>query len=246
MNLDEIDKNKLPCHVAIIMDGNGRWAKNKAKSRLVGHQKGAETVDDIVTAAAELQIQYLTLYAFSTENWHRPQSEVSGLMDLLVNMLNKYIKKLHDNNIRLLVIGETDSLPPKTRKKLADSIKKLQQNTGLTLILALSYSSRWEITEMVKSVVRECLDYQMNVEDIDQHVVSQFLCTKNIPDPELLIRTSGEYRISNFLLWQLAYTEFYFTDVLWPDFNRQHFLNAILDFQKRERRFGKTGEQLKK
>ncbi|MDA3883067.1 MAG: isoprenyl transferase [Bacteroidales bacterium] len=246
MNLDEIDKNKLPSHVAIIMDGNGRWAKNKSKSRLVGHQKGAETVDEIVTVAAELQISYMTLYAFSTENWHRPQPEVSGLMDLLVNMLNKYIKKLHDNNIRLLVIGETDSLPPKTRKKLADSIKKLQQNTGLTLILALSYSSRWEITEMVKSVAQECLDSQMNVKDINQHVVSQFLCTKNIPDPELLIRTSGEYRISNFLLWQLAYTEFYFTDVLWPDFNRQDFLKAIVDFQKRERRFGKTGEQLNK
>ncbi|MFO7868612.1 MAG: isoprenyl transferase [Bacteroidales bacterium] len=245
MNLDIINKHALPSHIAIIMDGNGRWAKQKSKNRLVGHHEGANSVDDIVTCAAELNIQYLTLYAFSTENWQRPDNEVAGLMDLLVKMLNKYTHKLLKNNVKLHVIGDVSALPQKTLNKLQDSVKKTEHNTGLSLILALSYSSRWEITDMVKKIAQQCVDNSLSVDEITQDVVNHNLCTKDFPDPELLIRTSGEYRVSNFLLWQLAYTEFYFTDVLWPDFKRDNFVRAIAEYQNRERRFGKVTEQIK-
>jgi len=242
---NEINNNNIPQHIAIIMDGNGRWAKQRGKSRLFGHQEGASSVDEIVTTAAELQVKFLTLYAFSTENWNRPTIEVNGLMDLLVNALQKYTKKLITNNVRLITIGNTSSLPAKTQKKLFETLEKTKHNTGLTLILALSYSSRWEITEMVKQIARECSHSNISIESITQETISNYLCTHTIPDPELLIRTSGEYRISNFLLWQIAYTELYFSNVLWPDFKKEHFIEAINDYQKRERRFGKTGEQIK-
>lgn len=240
-----VDKNKLPKHIAIIMDGNGRWAKKRGNIRLIGHQKGVSTVNDIVTVSAELGIEYLTLYAFSTENWNRPEDEVSGLMSLLVNALEKNLQKLLKNNVRLLTIGETTALPESIRHKINDAISLSKNNTGLTLILALSYSSRWEITEMAKKIAQECLDSKISVNEIDYNTINSHLCTHNIPDPELLIRTSGELRISNFLLWQIAYSELYFTETLWPDFTEDEFIKAIIDFQGRERRFGKTGEQLK-
>jgi len=240
----EIEKNNLPAHVAIIMDGNGRWAKKRGNIRLLGHKKGVETVNEIVTAAAELGIQYLTLYAFSTENWSRPKDEVFGLMDLLVTALENNLKKIQQNNVILRTIGDLDALPPKTRAKLLDACENTKHNTGLNLVLALSYSARWEIENMVKSIAQDCIDGKISVENIDNTIINSHLCTRKIPDPELLIRTSGEYRISNFLLWQIAYTELYFTETLWPDFTKEEFLAAIADFQNRERRFGKTGEQL--
>lgn len=242
---NEINKHTIPQHIAIIMDGNGRWANLRGKTRLVGHQEGASSVDAIVTAAAELKIKFLTLYAFSTENWNRPPTEVSGLMELLVNALQKYTKKLVANNVRLLTIGDTKSLPQKTQEKLHATLEKTKHNTGLTLVLALSYSSRWEITEAFKKLAHDCCNNSISVDSITQETISKYLCTHDIPDPDLLIRTSGEYRISNFLLWQIAYAELYFSDVLWPDFKKEHLLEAIKDYQKRERRFGKTGEQIK-
>jgi undecaprenyl diphosphate synthase len=240
-----VDKSRLPKHVAIIMDGNGRWAKKRGNIRLIGHQKGVSTVNDIVTLSAELGIEYLTLYAFSTENWNRPEDEVSGLMSLLVNALEKNLQKLLKNNVRLLTIGDSSALPESIQTKINDAILLSQNNTGLTLILALSYSSRWEITEMAKKIAQDCLDSKISVNEIDYNTINSHLCTHNIPDPELLIRTSGELRISNFLLWQIAYSELYFTETLWPDFTEDDYIKAIIDFQGRERRFGKTGEQLK-
>lgn len=240
-----VDKSRLPKHIAIIMDGNGRWAKKRGNIRLIGHQKGVSTVNDIVTVSAELGIEYLTLYAFSTENWNRPEDEVSGLMSLLVNALEKNLQKLLKNNVRLLTIGDTKALPESIQNKINDAIILSKNNTGLTLILALSYSSRWEITEMAKKIAQECLDSKISVNEIDYNTINSHLCTHNIPDPELLIRTSGELRISNFLLWQIAYSELYFTETLWPDFTEDDYIKAIIDFQGRERRFGKTGEQLK-
>jgi len=239
-----VDPSKIPNHIAIIMDGNGRWAKKRGNLRLVGHTKGVATVNDIVTTSAEIGIKYLTLYAFSTENWNRPQDEVMGLMNLLVSALDKNLKKLLKNNVKLVTIGDMNSLPEKIRKKLDESIENTKNNTGLTLILALSYSARWEIIEMAKKIAQSSVDGTLEISDIDASTISENLCTKNIPDPELLIRTSGEYRISNFLLWQIAYTELYFTNTLWPDFTKEEFLDAIVDFQNRERRFGKTGEQI--
>lgn len=241
----DVDKTKLPEHIAIIMDGNGRWAKKRGNIRIIGHQKGASIVNDIVTISAELGIKYLTLYAFSTENWNRPQDEINGLMNLLVDALERNLKKLLKNNVRLVTIGNIESLPTKTLQKLQDSILKTSHNTGLTLVLALSYSARWEITEMTKKIAQKCVDSKISVSEIDINTINSHLCTNGIPDPELLIRTSGEYRISNFLLWQIAYTELYFTNTLWPDFTKEEFIDAIIDFQNRERRFGKTGEQLK-
>lgn len=243
--ITEIEKNNLPAHVAIIMDGNGRWAKKRGNIRLLGHKKGVDTVNEIVTTAAELGIRYLTLYAFSTENWNRPKDEVFGLMDLLVTALENNLKKIQQNNVVLRTIGDLNALPPKTRAKLSDACENTKNNTGLNLVLALSYSARWEITNMVKSVAQDCIDGKISVENIDNTIINSHLCTREIPDPELLIRTSGEYRISNFLLWQIAYTELYFTETLWPDFTKEEFLTAIADFQNRERRFGKTGEQVK-
>lgn len=240
----DIDVSRLPEHVAITMDGNGRWAKQQGNIRLFGHKKGVSTVNDIVTCAAELGIKYLTLYTFSTENWNRPQDEVSGLMDLLISASEKNLAKLLKNNVKLLVIGDFTSLPSSVQRSLNSVIEQTAQNTGLTLILAISYSARWEITEMAKKIAQNCIDGKLSVDAITPDVISENMTTKGIPDPELLIRTSGEYRISNFLLWQIAYTELYFTDTLWPDFTKEEFYKAIIDFQNRTRRFGKVDNQI--
>lgn len=239
-----IDPDRLPEHVAITMDGNGRWAKRHGNVRLFGHQNGVSTVNEIVTAAAELGIKYLTLYTFSTENWNRPQDEVSGLMNLLISASEKNMEKLIRNNVKLITIGDFESLPQKVRTSLQNVIEKTKNNTGLKLILAISYSSRWEITEMVKSIAQQCVDGKINPSSITNETIQDNLSTRGIPDPELLIRTSGEYRISNFLLWQIAYTELYFTDTLWPDFTKEEFYKAIENYQSRTRRFGKVDNQL--
>lgn len=240
----DIDYNRLPEHIAITMDGNGRWAKQRGGIRLLGHQKGVSTVNDIVTAAAEIGIKYLTLYTFSTENWDRPKDEVKGLMNLLINAAEKNLDKLVKNNVRLVTIGDFSSLPQQVQESLQSAITKTASNTGLTLVLAISYSARWEINEMVKSIATQCVNGKLKIDDITNDIISNNLSTKEIPDPELLIRTSGEYRISNFLLWQIAYTELYFTNVLWPDFTKEEFYKAIIDFQNRKRRFGKTDDQI--
>lgn len=244
--INEIDRNKLPRHVAIIMDGNGRWAKQKGKTRIFGHQQGARSVKEVVKIAGELGIEYLTLYAFSTENWSRPKLEVEALMTLLISSINTETKELIENNVKLLSIGNHSVLPARVRKKLNEAIENTKNGTGLKLVLALSYSAKWEMVEAVKKIVDLARQNQIEPEKINEELIDMNLSTAGIPDPELMIRTSGEYRISNFLLWQLAYAELYFTPILWPDFGRQEFLNAILDFQKRERRFGKTSEQLNK
>ncbi len=240
----EINKKKLPVHVAVIMDGNGRWAKKKGFVRTMGHEKGVEAVRNTVEAAAETGIRYLTLYAFSTENWNRPKYEVEALMRILVKSLHAEMKTLMDNNIRLQAIGDLKSLPPKSYQELMRSIEMTSRNTGLCLILALSYSSRWELVEAARSIARKAASGSLNPDEINVSSLSGFLSTATIPDPELLIRTSGEYRISNFLLWQIAYTEFYFTETLWPDFGKEDFYRAIVEFQRRERRFGLTSEQI--
>jgi undecaprenyl diphosphate synthase len=240
-----IDPQRLPAHIAIIMDGNGRWAQEKGQDRLFGHLKGVESVREIVEASAELGIGYLTLYAFSTENWDRPQYEVTGLMELLVDTIRKETDTLNKNNIRLHVIGDTEMLPPNALKALNDSLSITAPNTGLNLIMALSYSSRWEITNAIKEIANQVREGKLEPEAITQDTIRQYLATSPFPDPELMIRTSGEYRISNFLLYQLAYTELHFTSVLWPDFRKENLYEAILDFQKRERRFGKTSSQVK-
>jgi undecaprenyl diphosphate synthase len=241
---DKLDSKKLPKHIAIIMDGNGRWAKEKGKERLFGHYSGVESVRNIVEGCAELGIQFLTLYAFSTENWDRPKDEVLGLMELLVQTIKQEVSTLNKNNIRLHVIGNIKMLPDLAGKELNEACEATKANTGLNLIMALSYSSRWEIIEAVKTIVREVKDNQLDPENITSEVFEQHLCTSDFPDPELMIRTSGEFRISNFLLYQLAYSELYFTDTLWPDFRKENLYQAILDYQSRERRFGKTSEQL--
>lgn len=243
--LQKVDKQHLPRHIAIIMDGNGRWAKEKGEDRLFGHFHGVESVRNIVEGAAEIGIEYLTLYAFSTENWDRPQDEVNGLMALLVDTIKKEVPTLNKNNIRLNVIGELGMLPPHAQKQLNEALAETAVNTGLNLIMALSYSSRWEIIEAVKNMALEVKSGNLLPGQIDQTVFQQYLSTKNFPDPELMIRTSGEYRISNFLLYQLAYAELYFTPTLWPDFRKENLYEAIVNYQARERRFGKTGEQVK-
>lgn len=242
---DKINLQQLPKHIAIIMDGNGRWAKEKGEDRLYGHLNGVESVRNIVEGAAELGIQYLTLYAFSTENWDRPAYEVSGLMELLVETIRKEVPTLNKNNIRLHVIGDTGMLPLPAQQELDEAIRETSANTGLNLIMALSYSSRWEINNAVKRIAEDVKQNRLQPEDISQETIQQYLCTKNFPDPELMIRTSGEYRISNFLLYQLAYSELYFTNTLWPDFRKENLYEAIVSYQGRERRFGKTSEQLK-
>jgi len=240
----EIDKNRLPTHIAIIMDGNGRWAEEKGQERLYGHFHGVESVRNIVEGCAELGIGYLTLYAFSTENWDRPKPEVDGLMTLLADTLRKEVPLLNKNNIRLNVIGNIDIMPPFALQALEESIEMTSHNTGLNLIMALSYSSRWELVNAVKKIGLDVAEGKINAEDINQDTLQQYLSTSNFPDPELMIRTSGEYRISNFLLYQLAYAELYFTNTRWPDFRKENLYEAILDFQNRERRFGKTGHQI--
>ncbi len=241
-----IDLSHLPRHIAIIMDGNGRWAQEQGKDRLFGHLSGVDSVRDIVEAAAELGIQFLTLYTFSTENWSRPAYEVDGLMELLVDTIKKEIPTLNKNNIRLQVIGHTDMLPALTHKQLTEALEETANNTGLNLIMALSYSSRWEMEDAIKQIALDVKNNKLLPEEINGETLSKYLNTSAFPDPELLIRTSGEYRLSNFLLYQLAYTELYFTDTRWPDFRKEDLYKAIIDFQKRERRFGKTGEQVKK
>ncbi len=241
---ESIDKNKLPRHVAIIMDGNGRWAKQQGKSRVFGHSAGVTSVRQVSEAAARLNIEYLTLYAFSTENWNRPKLEVEALMLLLVDTINKEIASLKKNNIRLNTIGNLDALPSASRKALNKGIDATKDNNGLNLILALNYSGREEIRTMVKHIAEEVKEGTLDVEKIDDKAIEQHLYTAGMPQPELLIRTSGEYRVSNFLLWQIAYTEFYFTSLMWPEFGQQEFYKAIIEFQSRERRFGKTSEQL--
>jgi undecaprenyl diphosphate synthase len=240
-----INKDKLPSHVAVIMDGNGRWAEQKGNGRIFGHQNGVVAVRETVEAAAELGIGYLTLYAFSTENWNRPREEIDALMSLLVLTIQNDIKTLNDNNVRLKVIGDTDSLPVKVKKQLANAIKDTSSNTGLILVLALSYSGRWEIVNAMRDIATDVKAGKILIDELSCDTFNRYLSTSEIPDPELLIRTSGEYRISNFLLWQIAYTELYFTEILWPDFRKEHFFDAILDFQKRERRFGKISAQIK-
>ena len=227
------------------MDGNGRWAREKGHDRLFGHLHGVESVRNIVEGAAELGIGYLTLYAFSTENWDRPADEVSGLMELLVDTIRKEVPTLNKNNIRLMVIGDTDMLPENARRELNEAIAETSVNTGLRLVMALSYSSRWEIVRAVKLMAADVKTGKLQPEDISQETIPQYLATREIPDPELMIRTSGEFRISNFLLYQLAYTELYFTDTLWPDFRKENLYEAIVNFQQRERRFGKTSDQMK-
>ncbi len=239
-----INTDKLPKHIAIIMDGNGRWAKSKGKLRIFGHQNGVKAVRETIEAAAELGIKFLTLYAFSTENWNRPQREITALMELLVNTIARETKTLIENKIRLTTIGDMGALPENCQKSLAASIEKTAGNKGMTLVLALSYSARWEIINAVKQIAKETASGSLLEQDINESLFSKYLTTYAIPDPELLIRTSGEHRISNFLLWQISYAELYFTPVLWPDFNREHFYEAILEYQGRERRFGKTSEQL--
>src|SRR5882724_5185712 len=241
---EKIDMQRLPRHIAIIMDGNGRWAQEKGQDRLFGHFHGVESVRDIVEGCAELGIGYLTLYAFSTENWDRPQYEVVGLMELLVNTIRNEVESLHKNNIRLHVIGDMSMLPDYARNELNEALDFTKGNTGLNLIMALSYSGRWELLNAVKNIAHEVKSGNLNIEEIDQDTLQQYLCTSAFPDPELMIRTSGEYRISNFLLYQLAYAELYFTNVRWPDFRKDNLYEAIINFQGRERRFGKTSDQV--
>jgi len=242
--IKQIDKEKLPKHIAITMDGNGRWAQQKGKFRVFGHQNGVKAVRETAECAAEIGIQYLTLYAFSTENWNRSEKEVNALMTLLVSTINKETKTLMDNNIRLNAIGDLEQLPKKCKAELKDAIEKTKNNKRMTLILALSYSGRWEIINAINNIVKDVKAKGLESE-LTEVTFQQYLSTKNVPDPELLIRTSGEHRISNFLLWQIAYSELYFTDTLWPDFRKKDLINAIINYQKRERRFGKSGEKIK-
>lgn len=241
---DEIDSSRLPQHVAIIMDGNGRWAKEKGKFRVFGHQNGVLAVRDTVEGAVEIGIPYLTLYAFSTENWNRPKLEIMALMELLVSTINKETKTLMDNDVRLNAIGDLASLPSKCFRELHEAIAKTQNNKRCTLTLALSYSSRWEITDAARKLAQKVKDGVLAPDDITEQLFSAQLHTSHLPDPELMIRTSGEHRISNYLLWQLAYAELYFTPKLWPDFRRDDLFGAVIDYQKRERRFGMISEQV--
>lgn len=242
--IDQINSNKLPNHIAIIMDGNGRWAKQRGSSRIYGHQNGVDSVKDVTEACAEIGIKYLTLYAFSTENWNRPQEEINALMELLLNALEEELPTLMKNNIRLLSIGQLERLPDHLQLKMRSCQERTANNSGLSLVLALSYSSRWEITNATREIAKQVSDGQINANDITPEYIEQHLTTTHIPDPELMIRTSGELRISNFLLWQLAYTELYFTELNWPDFRKNELYKAIIEYQGRERRFGKTSEQL--
>ena len=241
---DQIDKQRLPRHIAIIMDGNGRWAKEKGQDRLYGHFHGVESVRDIVEGCAEIGIEYLTLYAFSTENWDRPKYEVTGLMELLVETIRKETETLNKNNIRLHVIGDIKMLPQSAQLELKESLDLTSGNNGLNLIMALSYSSRWEMLQAVQNIAQDVKAGKLDADKISHDTIQQYLCTSEFPDPELMVRTSGEFRISTFLLYQLAYAELYFTDVRWPDFRKENLYEAILDYQKRERRFGKTSDQI--
>ncbi|MDQ7948808.1 MAG: isoprenyl transferase [Pedobacter sp.] len=241
---EQIDINRLPEHIAIIMDGNGRWAKNQGKFRVFGHESGVLSVKDIVEGCVDIGIKYLTVYAFSTENWNRPVEEVNALMELLIATINQEAETLNKNNVRLNAIGDLNSLPEKCIQDLANVMEITKNNSRCTLTLALSYSAKWEIVAAAKKLVKLAVENKLSADEITEEIFAAQLTTTNIPDPELMIRTSGEHRISNFLLWQMAYTELYFTETLWPDFRREHLFEAIVDYQKRERRFGKISEQL--
>lgn len=241
----EIDKDRIPNHIAVIMDGNGRWAQKKGAMRIFGHKNAMTAVREVIEGSAELGVKHITLYAFSTENWSRPQDEINALMQLLVNAIADEVGNMMKNNIRLSMIGDMLSLPQACQSNLRNAMQTTGGNTGLEVILALSYSGRWDITQAVKSIVEKVVSKELSTEEVTQELISSHLNTKGIPDPELLIRTSGELRISNFMLWQMAYTELYFTDALWPDFRKEHLHEAILAYQKRERRFGKTSAQIK-
>jgi undecaprenyl diphosphate synthase len=240
----QIDNNRIPQHIAIIMDGNGRWAQEQGQDRLFGHFHGVQSVRDIVEGCAELGVRYLTLYAFSTENWDRPQQEVTGLMELLVETIRKEVPILNRNNIRMHFIGELSLMPPSAQQALQEARDLTAGNTGLNLIMALSYSSRWELMDAVKRIATDVENGLLSPQQISQDILQQYLSTSEFPDPELMIRTSGEYRISNFLLYQLAYAELYFTDTRWPAFRKEDLIKALLEYQSRERRFGKTSEQI--
>lgn len=242
--LAKIDRTNTPKHIAIIMDGNGRWAKKQGHLRLYGHNFGVESIRETLKAARELKVKYLTLYAFSTENWNRPKEEVDGLMDLLVRSLANEIRELAESGVRLLTIGNIEGLPETCQRELKDSIELTKKNDEITLVLALNYSARWEIVNATQKIAESVVKGDLNIDSIDNDLFSRMLTTNEIPDPELLIRTSGEHRISNFLLWQIAYTELYFTEVLWPDFKKEDLYKAVLDYQSRERRFGMVSEQL--
>ena len=242
--VEQIDRDRLPKHIAVIMDGNGRWANKHGKNRVFGHKQGAKTVKEIVRVSGEIGLEYLTLYAFSMENWNRPKMEVDALMALLVSSINSETKELVKSNVKLLSIGNHDILPENVKKKLYEAIDATSKNNGLKLILSLSYSAKWEILEAVKKISKQVKEGNLEIDQINEDIFDNNLTTKGIPHPELMIRTSGEYRISNFLLWQLAYAEFYFSQKLWPEFTGKDFLEAIADFQRRERRFGKTSEQV--
>lgn len=241
---EQINNNKLPVHVAVIMDGNGRWARQRGLDRVFGHQQGVNAVRDIIEAATELGIHYLTLYAFSTENWGRPDEEVSALMGIMIQSLSKETETLIKNNIRMTTIGDLDRLSGDVKERLDETINLTSGSTGLNLIVALSYSSRWEITEAARKMASDIKKGIVDINSVDEERFGNYLSTAGIPDPDLMIRTSGEMRISNFLLWQLAYAELYITETLWPDFGKENFYEAIIDYQKRERRYGKTTEQV--
>jgi undecaprenyl diphosphate synthase len=242
---EALDRERIPRHIAIIMDGNGRWAKKKGAMRIFGHHHAIKAVKEAIEGADELGVEYLTLFSFSTENWSRPLDEVNGLMQLMVKTITDEVPMMMKNNIQMLSIGDVKSLHKSAYEKLEEAKRITSNNTGLKLVLALSYSGQWELTEATRRIAQKISEGKLKTEDITQKVIADHLDTHGIPDPELMIRTSGEFRISNFLLWQLAYTELYFTPVLWPDFRREHLIAAIEDFQKRERRFGMTGEQVK-
>ncbi|NLC49804.1 MAG: isoprenyl transferase [Bacteroidales bacterium] len=244
--LEKINNKRIPSHIAIIMDGNGRWAKERGLNRAHGHQEGVVAVRKIVEAAIQAHVKFLTIYAFSTENWNRPDDEVDALMELMVHAIVKETPDLIKQGVRLLTIGDYERLPNKTKTALNECITQTKEGSSITLILALSYSSKWEITQAVKKMMGDIHNNQLTSEDLNEELLSDYLSTKGIPDPDLLIRTGGEKRISNFLLWQLAYAELYFTDTYWPDFREEHLYKAICNFQCRERRFGKTSEQIEK
>lgn len=241
---DKINPTAVPKHIAIIMDGNGRWAQQRGEERTFGHENGVKPVREVVEAAAEVGVKFLTLYAFSTENWNRPKEEIDALMSLMVHTINAETKTLNKNSIKLQAIGDLKSLPVDCHNELLEAIENTKNNTRMTLVIALSYSSRWEITEAIKQIAEKVNNKTLSTDEINDETISAHLCTSFMPDPELMIRTSGEHRISNFLLWQLAYTELYFTEKLWPDFEKEDLFKAILNYQSRERRFGKTSKQI--
>ena len=244
--IDKIDRHRLPQHIAVIMDGNGRWAESRGKDRSAGHSEGVVSVRKIVEAAVAVGIPYLTVYTFSTENWRRPEDEVNALMTIMVAAIHRETPDLMKNNVRLLTIGDQSRLPEDVRRSLSASLRQTAVNTGTSLVLALSYSARWELVHGVKQIVEDARRGAIDIDDLDENMFASYLTTRELPDPDLLIRTGGEKRISNFLLWQLAYTELFFTDVLWPDFRENEFYEAIWSYQQRERRFGKTGNQITK